>query len=236
MRKIDICLSPELLHLYDISDKTVVIVDILRATSCMVAGISNGVERIIPFDDLQKCLAMKEQGFITAGERGGEKVDGFDIGNSPFSYMAPELKGKSVAVTTTNGTRAIELSKGAAQILIASFLNLNATSNFILQSNHPVIILCAAWKGRVNLEDTLFAGALANLLLKNDFETECDATLVATQLYENVEDDLDKALKNSSHVRRLQKFGIQKDIDYCIKRNEFNTVVGILNNEIKRLV
>ena len=235
MRQVDACLSPELIHLYDISDKTVVIVDILRATSCMVAGISTGVDHIIAFDNLEQCMAMKEKGYVTAGERGGQKVDGFDIGNSPFSYMEPGMNGRSVAVTTTNGTRAIELSKTAPEILIAAFLNLSATADHILKGDRDVLILCAAWKGRVNLEDSLFAGALSLLLLENNFTTECDATLLVTQVYQKASANLGQALENSSHVNRLKKFGIQRDIEFCTRIDEFDSVVGIEDGRIKRL-
>lgn len=235
MRKIDVCLSPDLLHLFDISDKTVIIVDILRATSCMVSGIASGVVKIIPFADLESCLAMKEKGFITAGERGGQKVEEFDIGNSPFSYMQDSLRGRSVAVTTTNGTRAIELSKGAPDILIAAFLNLGATADHIKNHSGDILILCAAWKGLVNLEDTLYAGALASLLLDAGFDTDCDATLVASQLYMNVSDNLEGALENSSHVLRLKNFGIQKDIEFCTRIDEFDIVVGLKDEAIVKL-
>ncbi|MEQ8573117.1 MAG: 2-phosphosulfolactate phosphatase, partial [Fulvivirga sp.] len=104
MKTVDVCLSPDLIHLYDVSDKVVVVVDILRATSCMTAGLANGVKSITPFENLEQCQAMKHQGYLIAGERNGQKVDGFDLGNSPFDYMDEKVKGKKVAVTTTNGT------------------------------------------------------------------------------------------------------------------------------------
>jgi len=236
MRKVEVCLSPDLLHLYDISEKTVVIVDILRATSCMVAGIASGVKSIAPFADLEECFEMKVKGYITAGERGGQKVEGFDIGNSPFSYMEEPVKGKSIAVTTTNGTRAIALSKGAPQILIGSFLNISSTEEYLFQTQRDVLILCAAWKGRVNLEDTLFAGALAGRLLIREFITECDATLASSQLFQKAANDLAGTLAESSHVKRLKNFGIEKDIEFCLRIDEFNVVAGLVDNEIVKLV
>src|SRR6188768_1930193 len=121
MKTIDVCLSPDLMHLYKVHDRTVVVVDILRATSCMTTAFANGITEIAPFADLDACLAMKSKGYFTAGERDGKKVDGFDLGNSPFEYMDENLRGKKIAFTTTNGTEAIARSHGAREIIIGSF-------------------------------------------------------------------------------------------------------------------
>ena len=131
MKKIDVCLSPELMHLYKTDDRTVVVVDILRATSCMTTAFAHGIQSITPFASLEDCRAMKQQGYFTSGERDGKKVEGFDLGNSPFEYMDEKLKGKKIAFTTTNGTQAIAKSIGAKEIVIGSFLNLTALANHI---------------------------------------------------------------------------------------------------------
>src|SRR5687767_12680623 len=116
MRTIDVCLSPDLMHLYPVKDQAIVVVDILRATSCMTTAFAHGIASITPFAQLNDCLAAKANNFFTAGERDGKKVEGFDLGNSPFEYMEPELQGKNIAFTTTNGTQAIVKSLGAQEI------------------------------------------------------------------------------------------------------------------------
>ena len=126
MKKIDVCLSPDLMHLYQTNHRSVVVVDILRATSCMTTAFAFGIKSITPFASLEDCRAMKAQGYYTSGERDGKKVDGFDLGNSPFEYMAENLKGQRIAFTTTNGTQAIAKALGAKEIVIGSFLNLSA--------------------------------------------------------------------------------------------------------------
>ncbi|HYG01363.1 MAG TPA: 2-phosphosulfolactate phosphatase, partial [Chryseosolibacter sp.] len=131
MRSIDVCLSPDLIHLYPVQESAIVVVDILRATSCMTTAFAHGVESIRPFAKLDECLAMKGNGYFTAGERDGKKVEGFDFGNSPFEYMHDSIKGKRIAFTTTNGTLAIARSEGAKQILIGSFLNLSALTEHL---------------------------------------------------------------------------------------------------------
>jgi 2-phosphosulfolactate phosphatase len=97
MKKIDVCLSPDLMHLYQTNHRSVVVVDILRATSCMTTAFAFGIKSITPFASLEDCRAMKAQGYFTSGERDGKKVEGFDLGNSPFEYMAENLKGQRIA-------------------------------------------------------------------------------------------------------------------------------------------
>jgi 2-phosphosulfolactate phosphatase len=230
-RSIDVCLSPDLMHLYHVQDQTVVVVDILRATSCMTTALAHDIDSITPFAQLPECLALKADGYITAGERDGKKVDGFDLGNSPFEYMNPLLKGKKIAFTTTNGTQAIAKSTGARDIVIASFLNLTAVVNYLRAVQNDILIVCSGWKGKVNLEDTVFAGALVENL-KNDFDHACDAPVIAQRLYLEARHDLKGFLKNSSHIKRLQKLNIQKDIDFCLLEDQYDVVPLIKKDRI----
>lgn len=231
MKTIDVCVSPDLMHLYDANQTTVVVVDILRATSCITTALACGVKSIRPFAKLEDCLAMKRKGYFTAGERNGEKVEGFDLGNSPFEYMEENLKGKKIAFTTTNGTQAIARSLGAAEIVIGSFLNLQATVEHLKKDNRPILIVCAGWKGKMNLEDTIFAGAVVELL--NEHATPiCDAPLAAQYLYGQAKNDLVDFLKNSSHVKRLNRLDIHKDIEFCLTPDQYNVVPVLQNDEL----
>ena len=207
MKKIDVCLSPDLMHLYKTDDRTIVVVDILRATSCMTTAFAHGIQSIMPFASLDDCRSMKKQGYFTSGERDGKKVDGFDLGNSPFEYMNEKLKGHKIAFTTTNGTQAIARSIGAKEIVIGSFLNLSSLSEHLSQGIHDVLIVCAGWKGRFNLEDTLFAGALIEKLI-DKFSLECDAPQASLQLYLQAKSNLVDFLKEASHVKRLANLDI----------------------------
>jgi 2-phosphosulfolactate phosphatase len=230
MKSIDVCLSPDLMHLYKVEDRTVVVADILRATSCMVTALAHGVESITPFASLEDCLAMKSKGYFTAGERNGEKVNGFDFGNSPFEYMDENLKGKRIAFTTTNGTQAIAKSQGALEIVIGSFLNLSSVVSYLETGSNNVLVVCAAWKGKVNLEDTLFAGALVEHL-KEHMEPDCDAPLAAQRLYNLAKVDLVDFLKDSSHVKRLNRLNIHKDIEFCLTPDQYN-ITPVLRNDV----
>jgi 2-phosphosulfolactate phosphatase len=228
-RSIDVCLSPDLMHLYQVCDQTVVVVDILRATSCMTTAFAHGIKSITPFADLQDCLSLKSKGYFTAGERDGKKVDGFDLGNSPFEYMHSHLRGQKIAFTTTNGSRAIIKSAGARDIIIGSFLNLSAVVTFLRKVPNNILIVCSGWKGKINLEDTLYAGGLVENL-KNEFCHACDAPIIAQNLYRSGRDNLREFLKDSSHVRRLHNLNIHKDIDFCLTEDRYDVVPFIKDN------
>ena len=223
MKSIDVCLSPDLIHLYDLKGKIVVVVDILRATSCIVSGIASGVKEIIPFASLEDCRMMKAQGYYIAGERGGQKVEDFDIGNSPFSYMEDHLRGEKVAVTTTNGTQAIDKSLEAEEIIVGAFLNLSTVVEYLEARPNDVLIVCAGWKGRVNLEDTLFAGALVSSL-ESDYDFADDAVLVARSLFELSKENMSDLVKGSSHAKRLRKFNVIRDIEFCLTLDKFDVL------------
>jgi 2-phosphosulfolactate phosphatase len=232
MRTIDVCLSPDLMHLYSVENQIVVVVDIFRATSCMTTAFAHGIARIKPFAKMEDCLAMKAHGYFTAGERDGKKVEGFDFGNSPFEYMDPSLKGQRIAFTTTNGTQAIAKSEGAAQIVIGSFLNIEAVANYLRKFDHNILIVCAGWKGKFNLEDTVFAGALIDLL--QDVTVKgCDSPIAAHALYHVAKNDLVGYLQQASHTKRLAKLNIVKDIAFCLTPNQYPIVPALVEGELQ---
>jgi len=229
MKKIEVCFTPSLIELYNLDKKVVVVVDILRATSCMTTAMANGVKSIIPVATIEECFSLRNKGFIAAAERDGKMADGFDLGNSPFSYMDKALQGKTIAVTTTNGTLAITKSKKAEQVIVGSFLNKSAVANYLASQPNDVIILCAGWKGKTNIEDTLFAGALVDAL-KDSFTSEDDSTCVALTLYNTAKDDMLSFIAQSSHVRRLKRLNIHKDIEFCLKEDVYNVIPVLKDN------
>jgi 2-phosphosulfolactate phosphatase len=234
MQKIDVCFSPELLHLYNIENSIVVVVDVFRATSCMTTAFAHGVEGIIPVASIEECINYQQKGYLAAAERDGKTPEGFDFDNSPFSYMDEKVKGATVCVTTTNGTLAITKSKSAVKVIIGSFLNLGALTNYLKDVQYDVLVLCAGWKGKPNLEDTLFAGALVEKL-KNEFMIEDDSALMAMRLYENAKGDLLSYVATSSHVKRLQRLGIQKDIAFCLQQDLYDVLPVLRGNILVKM-
>ena len=217
MSKIEVCLTPALLDLYLIENSIVVVIDILRATSSITYGIENGAEAIIPVMNVEDCLAYADQGYLLAAERNGEVVAGYDFGNSPFSYTAEKVVGKTIVLTTTNGTKAMHLAQERAdQVIVGSFLNLSAVCEYLKKANKDVLLLCAGWKDNFNLEDTLFAGAVVEQL-QGDFTVGDDSSVAALDMYQLAKGDLRGYLQKSSHNHRLIKLNIEEDVRFCLK-------------------
>ena len=232
MPKVHVCLTPALISLFDLSDKRVVVTDVLRATSAMVTGLAHGVACIRPVSTADEAKRWEELGYLGAAERDGKVVDGFSFGNSPFAYMGEDVQGKKIALTTTNGTKAIQLSEGALEIMAAGFVNLESTVAHCAKFEEDVLVHCAGWKDQFNIEDTLFAGAMVFHLEQHGFRCADDAGMAAKMLYEQTRHDLFGFLKNSSHYHRLSRLGIEKDIEYCLKENVVDAVGIIRNGEL----
>jgi len=221
-------LSPALLSLYDVSNSIVVIIDVLRATSTIATALYNGAKCVIPVDSVTRCLEIGRQiEGITAGERDGQIAEGLEYGNSPFEYPREFVEGKTLVLTTTNGTRLLHmaLEKGAKQIITGSFPNLSAVCNHLLISKQNVILGCAAWKDRVNIEDMLFAGAVISNI-GQQYTINCDSSHMAETMYEKAKNDLFAFMKKNeaSHYHRLMNFGLEKDIRYCLTSDGANVL------------
>lgn len=218
-KSIEVCLTPALLDLYAIEDSIVVVIDVLRATSSIVYGIDNGATAIIPVANVEDCLNYSDKGFLLAAERDGQVVEGYDFGNSPFSYTTEKVGGRTVVLTTTNGTKALHLArKRAHQVVMGSFLNLQALCNWLKTQDKSVLLLCAGWKDKFNLEDTLFAGAVVAELRK-EFTHFDDSSVAAEDLYQLAKDDLRTYLHKSSHSHRLAELNIEEDVQFCLQLN-----------------
>ena len=214
-------LSPGLLHLFDVSNSIIVIVDVLRATSTIATALYNGARCVIPVDSISRCIELgKQLDAVTAGERDGIIAEGLSYGNSPFEYGRKFIEGKTLVLTTTNGTRLLQmaLDKGAKEIVTGSFNNFSSVCEYLLTENKNVILGCAAWKDKINLEDTLFTGAVISKI-SGHFSVRCDSSLIAASIYKNAGKNLFNFMKknNASHYHRLMGFGLEKDIRYCLK-------------------
>lgn len=214
------CLSPALLHLYDVNNSIVVIIDILRATSTIAAALKNGARCVIPVDSVTRCIELGKQiEGITAGERDGKVAEGLVYGNSPFEYPKEFIENKTLVLTTTNGTRLLQmaLDKNAQEIITGAFSNLTAVCEHLIEMKQNVILGCAAWKDRVNMEDTLFAGAVIQKV-REHFSINCDSSHMAETLYKKADKNLFDFMKknDASHYHRLMGFGLENDIRYCL--------------------
>lgn len=229
--RLEVCLSPALLHLYDTTDTVVVIIDVFRATSTIAAALHNGAARVIPVATIPECIALGASihDSITAGERDGKVAEGLQHGNSPLEYPRSFIENKTLVLTTTNGTRLLHMVQDAAEIITGSFLNLDAVCDFLVAQKKNVLLGCAAWKDRFNLEDSLFAGAVVSRI-GSHFSINCDSARAARHLHDQAaKGPYIDFLRDSSHYLRLSRFGLVHDMEYCTTPNQ-HPVVPILRN------
>ena len=234
--KIDACFSPFLYPVYEDNESIVVIIDILRATSAICTAFEHGAEKVIPVASIEEAREFKNQGFLVGAERNAVAVEGFDFGNSPYSYMGEQVRGKTIVITTTNGTQAIQRARNAYKVVIGSFLNIDALCEWLVEENRNVLLLCSGWKNKFNLEDALFAGAVTDKIsnLSDKFQ-HGDGCLALKYLYQQAEKDPYKFLNHSSHKERLAKLKLKKDIKYCLTPNQTRVIPVLKGNALVKL-
>ena len=231
--KVTTLLSPAMFEssITDIQHKTVVVIDILRATSTMTVAMENGARAIYPVRDVETA-SRAGSSFVKAGERNGEKVGGFDLGNSPREFNPDKVRNRDIVMTTTNGTRAIAMSENAQEILIASYQNIDATLKHVIASGQDVVLFCSGWKDVVNVEDTLFAGELAYKLQLLGYEIENDATHVAIAVYLQHENHPKEIIAQASHAQRISRLSSEGDIDICLMRNTYHEALKVVEGVV----
>lgn len=230
--RLEVCLSPALLNLYDTKGSLVVIIDVFRATSTMAAALHNGARAVIPVATVPECIELGKtiDNSITAGERDGKVAEGLAHGNSPSEYPAEFIKDKTLVLTTTNGTKLLHMVENADVIITGSFVNLSAVADYLMKQEKNVLLACAAWKDKFNLEDTLFAGAVINKV-KNHFDINCDSSRAALHLYNSLEgQSFISFLRDSAHYKRLSAFGLESDMEYCATP-DIHPIVPVLQGD-----
>lgn len=232
MPNIQVCLVSDLFSNHIISnDTTVVVVDLLRATSVISTAFHFGIKEVIPVSTLEEAKKyLTNINTIVAAERNAEPIDGFKYGNSPFQYMNNDISGKTLVLTTTNGTKAINLARNY-NLITASFINSDAVCNYLNSLENDILILCSGWKGVFNLEDSIFSGFLVNKLIsKKDYNINCDSVLASLELHKNSKKNYFKFLSNSAHRKRLKHLNIEKDTLFCLNPNITSNIIPTLKN------
>jgi 2-phosphosulfolactate phosphatase len=229
-KRIEVCFTPGEYTYFKDEFEIVVVIDVLRATSAICAAFDNGISAIIPVPSVEEAWEYKQKGYLAGAERKGQIVDGFDFGNSPFSYMKEEFKGKEVVLTTTNGTKSLDVAKDAETVVVGSFLNLTALSKWLEEQDKNVLCLCSGWQDKFNLEDTICAGAISEYLISTGNYTSIeDSSIAAKYLFLSAKDNYLGYLKSSSHRRRLKNLNLNEDIKYCLTPDQ-TSVIPILKN------
>ncbi len=213
---IEACLSPALFQYAETGDVIAVVIDTLRASSAICAAFDNGAKKLIPVAEIEEAREYKKNGYLVAAERDGYVLDFADFGNSPFNFTRERVENNTIVYSTTNGTRTIEMASKCHKVAIGSFLNLSALAEWILKQGKDVLLLCAGWKNRVNLEDSFYAGALAAKLLEySEFETNCDSVKICLDLWNSGKDDPLEYIQKAAQRLRLGEKGLDDCIPYC---------------------
>ncbi|WP_233200212.1 2-phosphosulfolactate phosphatase [Blastopirellula marina] len=231
-QRIDVYLLPALLGSADLSGTVAVVIDVLRATTTITHALANGAECVVPCQTIEEAQALRTDhpAALLGGERGGKKIPGFDLGNSPAEYSREVVAGKKVLFTTTNGTKAMQACRAADEIWIASFVNLTAVCNRLTE--HPQIhIVCAGTDGEITREDVLLAGAIVDHLstdapspieLNDQAQIATDAWQEAKQGLTSV--SLAERLKMSRGGRNVLRIGLENDIEIAATVDKFELV------------
>lgn len=228
-----VCMTPALIDQFDVSRSVVVVIDVLRATTSMCVAFGHGARMIVPVETEAECIAFKPEGYLTACERNGEQQEGFDFGNSPFSFMGPEIAGAKIAISTTNGTRAMKAAqqRGAKEIVVGSFSNISTLCDWLLAQEHHICLLCSGWKEHITIEDTIFAGAVAQRLWDH-IRPYQDTAIMAKALYRTAVTRKMYFIRHSSHRARLLHLNLQRDVKFCMRRDTHNVLPLLVGNTL----
>ncbi|TMV51414.1 2-phosphosulfolactate phosphatase [Paenibacillus mesophilus] len=210
----------------DFIQKTVIAIDVLRATSTIVTALAHGCSAIMPVETVNQAIQLQQEGDLLGGERFCKKIAGFHYGNSPAEYTSPAVTGKRIILTTTNGTRAIQKAQRACRLLAGSLLNARACAKAAFAQKRDVVIVCAGTQDEFCLEDGLCAGLLIRYLQEmSEEKTEANDLGVAMKhAFEAVRDRVEETLLSCASGRRLSKIGNRDDVRFCSQLDLFDLV------------
>ncbi len=230
--KVDLTFTVNDLENIDIGKKVVVIIDVLRATSTMTHALNNGALSIMSVEEIERAVDLKrdDSSTLLCGERNGQKIDGFDKGNSPSEFN--DIKGFNLIFSSTSGSKNIEKAKNSKMMYLSSFLNAKAIANQLIEfhSEDEIIIACSGKQGNSCMEDTLCAGYIIDILRNNFKDNEesklelDDASKISRGCYRYNEKYIFDQVGNSEHGRYLTELSMKKDIEFCCQKDIYENV------------
>lgn len=225
-RTLEVCLSPALFPFRKTGERHItLVIDVLRFSTSVIAAFDFGVRKVIPTDSLLQAEVLKSEGLLVAAERDGEKLPFADFGNGARDFNVPEIVGKTLAYSTTNGTKALLLAQTAGPVGMLAFTNMKAALGWISGQYLPVVLLCSGWKNQPAFEDTACAGAFVEAILQDSsFEVDCDSARLALLLWQSIKSDPTAALQKTAHYKRLIKLGIDPDLEYTLNESSSSSV------------
>jgi len=239
LNNIDVFFSVQSFQEEDLRGKTAVIIDVLRASSTIITALNNQAKQIIPVGDMEEASKLSRtidsNDFLLCGEKDGKKIEGYDLGNSPLEYSADKVKNKKLILNTSNGTKAIKKAHVALHIYVGAFLNLKALAETLSHHDEELVLICSGWRGRLSLEDSLFAGALIHQLANGALPDDAkDGAKVVFGLFEKFGFNLKETIKKTDHANRLKDMVTEEEIEFCCNESKFDVIPqfkdGIITN------
>ncbi len=233
--KIRTLLSPLNVEELYFTKKTTVVIDVLRATTTIVTALQNGAKEIIPVGSIEFAMKISGSGqMLLGGERNAEKIDGFTFGNSPLEYTEEAVKGKSIILFTTNGSKALVRAKFSSNLFVASFNNAKSVVNQVLKTNEDLEILCSGNNGMYCMEDSVCAGAMIKQIteVKENIELD-DASNTCLILYEKNKRRIKRMLSETDHGKTLIAKGFTDDIAYAAEKNIYDIAPKYIEGVVK---
>lgn len=236
---VDVCFTPDEVVPNELQGRVAVVVDVLRATSTIVEALANGARSVFPVASIEAAVRLAQNmgrdEVLLCGERRGLPIDGFDLGNSPREYTPDRVAGRSLIMTTTNGTPALLATTTAQETLVASFLNLSAVVARLAESGAPATVVCAGRERRFSLDDAVCAGAIVRALCGERFaagEGLPDTAHAAMVLAESRFDDLKSLFAGTAAGRQLVEAGLGEDLEFCAQVDRHDIVPRFHNGQI----
>ncbi len=219
-------------------DRSVVVIDVLRASTTIITALSNGAREIIPVTTVESAVKISGNLFgdiiLLGGERNGKIIEGFQLGNSPFEYSEEKVRGKSIIFSTTNGSQALVKARYAKELLVCGFANLTAVAGVVKECPRDLTIICAGNNGMFSMEDSVCAGMLIHVLAGDrDDLVLSDGALAALTLHKSLGKNILKMIRNSEHGKYLQEIGFEEDLKVCAQVDSTPAVPLLDGNVIK---
>lgn len=231
---LEVCFSPAVFNRFENREAIIVIIDVLRASSAICTAFANGAETLIPIAEIDEARKLKNKGYLVAAERDGYILDFADFGNSPFNFTKEKVSGKTIVYSTTNGTRIIDMAAISYRTVIGAFLNITSLTTWLINQGRDVILFCAAWKDKFNLEDTICAGAIAERLLgSGQFSTICDSTHASVDLWQLARRAPIQYIEKAAQRSRLRDKGLDDCIEFCMSEDFTDIIPVVINGELK---
>jgi 2-phosphosulfolactate phosphatase len=237
--RVDVFFTPLQADELSLRDKTIVVIDVLRASTTIITALYNGAREIIPVTTVERAVKISGRLFgdvvLLGGERNGKTIQGFNLGNSPAEYTEERVRGKAIVFSTTNGSQAIEKARYAQLLMVCGFANIAAVGTALNELNRDFIVVCAGTDGNFSIEDSVCAGMLLHLVQeRKDRElTLSDSAHASMLLYKAHSKNILKMVKNSEHGKYLAEIGFADDLKQCAQVDVMEIVPQLVGSVLR---